>query len=165
VPVPDGVEVVPAPTADDVAREVLERSDADVVVMAAAVADYRPTDARADKRAKDGEPWAVSLEPTRDVLAELGRARRNGQLLVGFAAEAGGNGLERARAKRSNKGVDLIVYNDVSREDIGFDSADNEVVLVTAAGERPVGRARKAQIAAAVLDEVERLLEERDGSR
>jgi phosphopantothenoylcysteine synthetase/decarboxylase len=86
-------------------------------------------------------------------------------LLVGFAAEAGGNGLERARAKRSNKGVDLIVYNDVSRDDIGFDTAQNEVVLVTAAGERTVGRAPKEQIAAAVLDEVERLLEEHDGSR
>jgi phosphopantothenoylcysteine decarboxylase/phosphopantothenate--cysteine ligase len=165
VPAPQGVELVAAPTADDVAREVLERSDADLVVMAAAVADYRPTETRLDKRPKDGEPWAVALEPTRDVLAELGEHRRNGQLLVGFAAEAGGNGLERARAKRSNKGVDLIVYNDVSRDDIGFDAADNEVVLVTAAGERPVGRAPKEQVAAAVLDEVERLLEERDGSR
>ena len=136
-----------------------------LLVMAAAVADYRPTEAREDKRPKDGEAWAVSLEPTRDVLAELGRTRRNGQLLVGFAAEAGGNGLERARAKRSNKGVDLIVYNDVSRDDIGFDATENEVVLLTAAGERPVGRAPKEQIAAAVLDEVERLLEERDGGR
>jgi phosphopantothenoylcysteine decarboxylase / phosphopantothenate---cysteine ligase len=165
VPAPEGVALVSAPTAEDVAREVLERSDADLVVMAAAVADYRPAEARADKRPKDREPWAVSLEPTRDVLAELGEHRRNGQLLVGFAAESGGNGLERARAKRSNKGVDLIVYNDVSREDIGFDASDNEVVLVTAAGERPVGRAPKEQVAAAVLDEVERLLEERDGSR
>jgi phosphopantothenoylcysteine decarboxylase / phosphopantothenate---cysteine ligase len=165
VPVPAGLEVVSAPTAEDVAREVLARADADLVVMAAAVADYRPAEARDDKRPKDGQAWAVSLEPTRDVLAELGETRRNGQLLVGFAAEAGGNGLERARAKRSNKGVDLIVYNDVSRDDIGFDAPDNEVVLVTAAGERAVERAPKEQIAAAVLDEVERLLEESNGSR
>jgi phosphopantothenoylcysteine decarboxylase/phosphopantothenate--cysteine ligase len=165
VPVPAALEVVSAPTAEDVAREVLARGDADLVVMAAAVADYRPADARRDKRPKDGEAWAISLEPTRDVLAELGRTRRNGQLLVGFAAEAGGNGLERARRKRSNKGVDLIVYNDVSRDDIGFDVPQNEVVLMSADGERRVERAPKEQIAAAVLDEVERLLKERDGGR
>jgi phosphopantothenoylcysteine decarboxylase/phosphopantothenate--cysteine ligase len=165
VPVPAGLELVSAPTAEDVAREVLARADADLVVMAAAVADYRPVEARGDKRPKDGEAWALSLEPTRDVLAELGRNRRNGQLLVGFAAEAGGNGLERARHKRSNKGVDLIVYNDVSRDDIGFDMPQNEVVLVTADGDRPVERAPKEQIASAVLDEVERLLKERDGGR
>jgi phosphopantothenoylcysteine decarboxylase/phosphopantothenate--cysteine ligase len=165
VPVPAGLELVSAPTAEDVAREVLARADADLVVMAAAVADYRPVEARGDKRPKDGEAWALSLEPTRDVLAELGRNRRNGQLLVGFAAEAGGNGLERARRKRSNKGVDLIVYNDVSRDDIGFDVPQNEVVLVTADGDRPLERAPKEQIASAVLDEVERLLEERDGGR
>jgi phosphopantothenoylcysteine decarboxylase/phosphopantothenate--cysteine ligase len=165
VPVPAGLELVSAPTAEDVAREVLARADADLVVMAAAVADYRPVEARGDKRPKDGEAWALSLEPTRDVLAELGRNRRNGQLLVGFAAEAGGNGLERARHKRGNKGVDLIVYNDVSRDDIGFDVPQNEVVLVTADGDRPLERAPKEQIASAVLDEVERLLEERDGGR
>jgi phosphopantothenoylcysteine decarboxylase / phosphopantothenate---cysteine ligase len=164
VPAPVGVEFISAPSADDVAREVLARDDADLVVMAAAVADYRPAETHEGKRPKDGETWALSLQPTLDVLAALGERRRNGQLLVGFAAETGADGLERARTKLRNKGVDLVVYNDVSRDDIGFDAADNEVVLVTEAGERPVGRAPKEEIAAAVLDEVERLLGERDGS-
>jgi phosphopantothenoylcysteine decarboxylase/phosphopantothenate--cysteine ligase len=158
------VEFISAPSADDVAREVLARDDADLVVMAAAVADYRPAETHEGKRPKDGETWALSLQPTLDVLAALGQRRRNGQLLVGFAAETGADGLERARTKLRNKGVDLVVYNDVSRDDIGFDAADNEVVLVTEAGERPVGPAPKEEIAAAVLDEVERLLGERDGS-
>jgi phosphopantothenoylcysteine decarboxylase/phosphopantothenate--cysteine ligase len=164
VPAPVGVEFISAPSADDVAREVLARGEADLVVMAAAVADYRPAETHEGKRPKDGETWALSLQPTLDVLAALGERRRNGQLLVGFAAETGADGLERARTKLRNKGVDLVVYNDVSRDDIGFDAADNEVVLVTEAGERPVGRAPKEEIAAAVLDEVERLLGERDGS-
>jgi phosphopantothenoylcysteine decarboxylase/phosphopantothenate--cysteine ligase len=162
---PAGVDVVSAPTAEDVAREVMARGDADLVVMAAAVADYRPAETRKDKRPKDGEAWSVSLEPTLDVLAALGERRRNGQLLVGFAAEAGEGGLERARRKRSNKGLDLVVYNDVARNDIGFDAAENEVVLVTGAGEREVKRAPKEQIAAEILDEVERLLGEEDGGR
>jgi phosphopantothenoylcysteine decarboxylase/phosphopantothenate--cysteine ligase len=162
---PAGVDVVSAPTAEDVAREVLARGDADLVVMAAAVADYRPAETREDKRPKDGEAWSVSLEPTLDVLAALSERRRNGQLLVGFAAEAGEGGLERARRKRSNKGVDLVVYNDVARNDIGFDAAENEVVLVTGAGERAVERAPKERIAAEILDEVERLLGEEDGGR
>ena len=165
VPAPAGVELVSAPSADDLAREVLARADADLVVMAAAVADYRPAEAVGGKRPKDGEPWTLSLQPTLDVLAVLGARRRNGQLLVGFAAETGDTGLERARGKLSNKGVDLVVYNDVSRDDVGFDAVDNEVVLVTEGGERQVARAPKEEIAAEIFDEVERLLGERDGSR
>jgi phosphopantothenoylcysteine decarboxylase / phosphopantothenate---cysteine ligase len=165
VPAPAGVELVSAPSADDLAREVLARADADLVVMAAAVADYRPAEAVEGKRPKDGEPWTLSLQPTLDVLAVLGARRRNGQLLVGFAAETGDTGLERARGKLSNKGVDLVVYNDVSRDDVGFDAVDNEVVLVTEGGERQVARAPKEEIAAEIFDEVERLLGERDGSR
>ena len=150
--------MVQAPTAEDVARETLARGDADVVVMAAAVADYRPASAEEGKRPKDDEPWTVTLEPTTDVLRELGARRTNGQLLVGFAADRGERGLERAREKLAAKKTDLFVFNDVARTDIGFDSADNEVTLVTHAGERVVGKAPKNEIAAAVLDEVERLL-------
>ena len=82
----------------------------------------------------------------------------NGQVLVGFAAETGENGLERAREKLNGKRVDLIVYNDVSREDVGFDTTENEVVLLSATGERRVEKAPKEAIAAAILDEVERLV-------
>jgi phosphopantothenoylcysteine decarboxylase / phosphopantothenate---cysteine ligase len=159
VAAPAGVDVVEAPTAEDVARETLARGDADVVVMAAAVADYRPTQAEEEKRPKDDRPWTVTLEPTTDVLRELGARRMNGQLLVGFAADRGERGLERAREKLGNKGVDLIVFNDVSRDDIGFDAADNEVVLVSNDGERRIQKAAKERIAAAILDEVAARLE------
>jgi len=154
VPVPVGVDVVPAPTAADVARETLARTDADVVLMAAAVADYRPADPETAKRPKDGNDWTVTLEPTTDVLSKLGERRTNGAVLVGFAADTGEHGLERAREKLAAKRADLIVFNDVSRDDIGFDAADNEVVLVSAEGERRVEKASKERIAAAILDAV-----------
>jgi phosphopantothenoylcysteine decarboxylase/phosphopantothenate--cysteine ligase len=155
---PAGVEVVETPTAADVEREALARSDADVIVMTAAVADYRPSAPEEAKRAKSAEPWHVVLEPTTDVLAALGTARRPGQVLVGFAADGAGPGLARADEKRRAKGADLIVFNDVSRADIGFDASENEVVLLSEDGERHVAKAPKREIAIAVLDEVERLL-------
>jgi phosphopantothenoylcysteine decarboxylase/phosphopantothenate--cysteine ligase len=163
VPSPVGVDVVDAPSAADVARETLARADADVVVMAAAVADYRPAEAEQGKRPKDHEPWTVILEPTVDVLRELGVRRRNGQLLIGFAADRGERGLERAREKLGNKRADLIVFNDVARDDIGFDSTDNEVVLVSAEGERRIEKAAKERIAAAILDEIAVRLEAGNG--
>jgi phosphopantothenoylcysteine decarboxylase/phosphopantothenate--cysteine ligase len=158
VAAPAGVEVVETPTAADLEREALARADADVVVMAAAVADYRPAEALAAKRPKDRMTWTVELEPTVDVLATLGAARRDGQVLVGFAADRGRPGLERAREKLAAKGADLFVFNDVSRADIGFDAVENEVTLLSEAGERRVAKAPKSEIAAAVLDEVERIL-------
>jgi phosphopantothenoylcysteine decarboxylase/phosphopantothenate--cysteine ligase len=157
VPPPTGVEVVEAPTAADVEREVGAHGDADVVLMAAAVADYRPLEARGDKRPKGGAGWTVELEPTVDVARTLGERRTDGQVLVAFGADHGEQGLERKRRMLEEKHVDLVVFNDVSREDIGFDAPDNEVVLVGRDGERRVGKAPKAAIAAAVLDEVERL--------
>jgi phosphopantothenoylcysteine decarboxylase/phosphopantothenate--cysteine ligase len=162
VPAPAGVELVETPTAADLEREALTRADeADVVVMAAAVADYRPAEALAAKRPKDTATWALELEPTTDVLAALGEDHREGQVLVGFAAETGTDGLGRAREKLARKGADLFVLNDVSRTDIGFDTYENEVTLLTPTGERTVARAPKDEIAAAILDEVERLI--RDG--
>ncbi|HET7567243.1 MAG TPA: bifunctional phosphopantothenoylcysteine decarboxylase/phosphopantothenate--cysteine ligase CoaBC [Gaiellaceae bacterium] len=159
VPAPAGVEVVETPTAADLEREAVARAtDADVVVMSAAVADYRPALALAGKRPKDSETWTLELEPTTDVLAALGAERRPGQVLVGFAADHGDPGLARAREKLTRKNADLFVYNDVSRADIGFDAADNEVTLVSAAGERALAKAPKDEIAAAILDEVESLL-------
>ena len=160
VPAPDGVEFVDAPTAADVAREMLARArEADAIVMAAAVADYRPAASRADKRPKDDEPWQILLEPTTDVLRELSARRSDGQVLVGFAAEHGEGGLDRARRKLADKGLDLVVYNDVARDDIGFEAQDNEVVVVSARTERELRKAPKAEIAAAILDEVAALLE------
>lgn len=164
VPAPAGVEVVRTPTAADLEREALARASADVVLMAAAVADYRPAERHEGKRPKDAERWSLVLEPTTDVLAALGARRTDGQVIVGFAADEGEQGLARARRKLRAKGADLIVFNDVGRPDIGFDAPENEVVIVSAAGERPVAKAPKARIAAAVLDEVERLLRKGAGS-
>src|SRR3954470_24338188 len=98
VPAPPGVELVSTPTAAELEREALSR-DADVVIMAAAVADYQPAEAIATKRPKDRSGWTVELEPTTDVLATLGTHRVPGQVLVGFAADLGQTGLERARTK------------------------------------------------------------------
>jgi phosphopantothenoylcysteine decarboxylase/phosphopantothenate--cysteine ligase len=156
VPAPEGIEVVETPTAADLAREAKARAGADVVVMAAAVADFAPEPV-AGKRPKSDEDWQLTLHPTEDVLRALGDSR-NGSVLVGFGAEEGEEGLERKRRMLAEKQLDLVVFNDVSREDIGFDAPDNEVVLITADGERTVGKAPKQEIAAAILDEVERLL-------
>jgi phosphopantothenoylcysteine decarboxylase / phosphopantothenate---cysteine ligase len=160
VPAPVGVDVVPAPTAEDVARETLRR-EADVVLMAAAVADYRPAEPETGKRPKDEETWTVTLEPTTDVLRELGAGAdpKTRSVLVGFAADRGERGLERAREKLAAKEVDLVVFNDVSRDDIGFDSHDNEVVLVARDSEHRLEKAAKERIAAAILDAVAERLE------
>lgn len=160
VPAPAGVDLVETPTAADLEREAIARAaEADVVVMAAAVADYRPFVALPAKRPKNTATWTLELEPTIDVLSELGERRREGQILVGFAAETGEAGLERAREKLARKGADLFVLNDVSRPDIGFDASDNEVTLLAASGERSVAKAPKEEIAAAILDEVEALIQ------
>jgi phosphopantothenoylcysteine decarboxylase/phosphopantothenate--cysteine ligase len=163
VPVPRGVEVVETPTAEALHEAALARRDAELVLMAAAVADYRPVEPLDAKRPKDAHAWRLELEPTPDVLQALGERRANGQVLVGFAAEAGADGLARAREKLERKHVDLVVYNDVSRTDIGFDADANEVVLVTSAGEERVARAPKDRIAAAIVDRAEELLRERAG--
>ena len=157
---PAGVDVVETPTAADLQHEALARADADVIVMAAAVADYRAAAPSTSKRWKDESTWVVELEPTTDVLGALGASRRPGQVIVGFAADEAEAGLERAREKRRAKHADLFVYNDVSRADIGFDSLENEVTVVSANGDRHVAKAPKRVVAAAVLDEVERLLSE-----
>lgn len=150
------MRVLQAESAATLEQATLEAAEsADIVVMAAAVSDYRPADAYTGKRPKSGEPWHVTLEPTTDILKELGSRRTTGQVLVGFAAEHGPGGVERARAKLERKSLDMIVMNDVSRTDIGFDSSQNELVLVTARDERTVSRRSKRACAAALWDAVE----------
>src|SRR5436305_1650049 len=112
----------------------------------------------AAKRPTDTAAWTLELEPTTDVLSTLGEQRRPGQLLVGFAAESGDAGLERAREKLARKGADLFVLNDVSRPDIGFDSSDNELTLLAASAERAVAKAPKEEIATVILDDVAALI-------
>lgn len=161
VSLPAGIDVVSTPTAADLEREALLRAGADVILMAAAVGDYRAAQPIDGKRVKDDNPWQIALMPTIDIASALGQRRTAKQVLVAFGAEHGAAGLDRKRGMLVSKNVDLVVYNDVGRDDVGFDSADNEVTLVTAGGDQFVPRAPKSIIAAAVLDEVERLLEAR----
>ena len=150
---PAGVRTLRAESADELHHVTLaEATSADVVVMAAAVADYRPAAALDGKRTKDGRPWTIELEPTVDILAELGRRRPTGQTLVGFAAEHGEGAVERAREKLDRKRADMVVMNDISRSDIGFDSDHNEIVLVTSKGESSISRRSKEACAAAIWD-------------
>jgi phosphopantothenoylcysteine decarboxylase/phosphopantothenate--cysteine ligase len=129
--------------------------DADILLMAAAVADFRPARSFAGKLKKaDEERMRVELERTPDILRGLAAARRPHQTLVGFAAEHGGDVLRHGREKLAHKGLDAIVVNDVARADIGFDTPDNEVTILTSAGESYIARASKQEIARAVLDAV-----------
>jgi phosphopantothenoylcysteine decarboxylase / phosphopantothenate---cysteine ligase len=157
VPAPPGVSVIKTPTALALLEAALAHSDADIVLMAAAVADYAP-DASDAKRPKDSEAWQVELRPTADVVRTLAERRDNGQVIVAFGAELGEVGLERKRAMLADKNVDLVVYNDVGRSDIGFDAKENEVILITRDGEKRIAKAPKARIAVAVLDEAVALL-------
>ncbi len=134
----------------------------DVLLMAAAVADFRPASPAEGKIKKTGrERLELELEPTADVIAGLAERRRADQTLVGFAAEHGERAIECGHAKLAGKGLDAVVVNDISRTDIGFEVDANEVTILTAAGERHVPRASKAVIAAAILDAVEGLRADR----
>jgi phosphopantothenoylcysteine decarboxylase/phosphopantothenate--cysteine ligase len=158
VDVPVGIEAIPTPTAESMRDAALALPDVDVLLLAAAVADYRPAEAVAGKRPKGDRSWTLELQPTDDIAKALGERKYDGQVLVAFGAEHGEEGLERKRAMLETKNADLVVFNDVGRSDIGFDRAENEVVLIARDGERTVPKANKAAIAAVILDEVERLL-------
>ena len=127
----------------------------DVLLMAAAVADFRPAGSHAGKIKKEGrDRLTIDLEATTDVLRVLASRRGPSQTLVGFAAEHGPDAIDRARAKLSEKGVDAIVLNDISRADIGFESPLNEVTIITSTAARPVAKAPKETIAEQILDVV-----------
>lgn len=158
---PAGCEVVKVRSARQMHEAVMTRAqDADVVVMAAAVADYMPV-VRADQKVTKGDgDLQIQLTRTPDILSELGARRLaagRGPLLVGFAAETE-QVVERARRKRERKHVDLIVANDVSRADAGFDVDTNAVTLVTAADAVEVPLQSKSRVAAAILDRIASLL-------
>lgn len=161
LPVPDAARVVRVETAAQLAAVCSEEfSTCDVLLMAAAVADFRPA-RPADHKIKKTGPEALSeieLEPTEDVLGKLAGQRRAEQVLVGFAAEHGAGAVDFGREKLARKGLDAIVINDISRADIGFDSEQNEVVILTRdGGEEHVQRTAKRAVADHVLDQVWRL--------
>jgi len=163
---PPGARVIPVRTAAELAAACRsELAGCDVLLMSAAVADFRPAGAVDGKLGKEDGVPKIELEPTEDVLSALAELRREDQTLVGFAAEHGAGAVERGRGKLERKRLDAVVVNDIAAAGIGFESEDNEVTIVTADGaERHVPRARKERIAQAVLDEVERLRTTRGGT-
>ena len=162
---PSGARIVSVQTAAELADACrTELPGCDVLLMSAAVADFRPV-ATVDRKIKKDEGIPrLELEPTEDVLSSLAALRREDQILLGFAAEHGESAVELGRGKLKRKRLDALVVNDISRAGIGFDAADNEVTILTADGlERHVPRSRKETVARAVLDEVERLRAARGG--
>jgi phosphopantothenoylcysteine decarboxylase/phosphopantothenate--cysteine ligase len=163
---PAAVRMVQVSTAAELAAACQrEFDDCDVLLMAAAVADFRPRAAAENKLKKDRGVPELALEATEDVLSALSARRRTGQVLVGFAAEHGEGAVTYARGKLERKGLDAMVVNDISKPGIGFDTADNEVTIVLADGQiRTVPRARKDVVAARVLDEVVQLRTRKESS-
>jgi phosphopantothenoylcysteine decarboxylase/phosphopantothenate--cysteine ligase len=159
LPTPPSARRIDVETAGELAAAVREEfASGHVLLMAAAVGDFRPARAEEGKIAREGsDRLRLQLEATDDVLAELGRSRTQGQTLIGFAAEHGEEAIDRARAKLDRKGLDAIVFNDVSRAEIGFDSELNEVIVVTRDDEHRIELAPKNQVADAILDRVEAL--------
>jgi phosphopantothenoylcysteine decarboxylase/phosphopantothenate--cysteine ligase len=158
---PAGTQLEKVRSAAEMSRAMTQHArGADAVIMAAAVADYTPeTGAAGQKIAKQDGPLTMTLVRTPDILAELGRARGSGHspILVGFAAETG-DPRPRARQKLAAKQIDLIVANDVSREDAGFDTDTNAAWLIGADGEVEMPLQLKTELAAKILDRVERML-------
>ena len=167
LPAPPGVRLVAVQTAAQLLDACQARFDAaDVLLMAAAVADFRPRAPAAEKLKKTQNPPTppvLELEPTTDVLQTLSARRRPGQVLVGFAAETGDGALAYGRAKLTRKRLDAIVVNDVSRAGIGFDSTENEVTIVSADGDEALQRAGKDAIAERIIARIDKLLS--DGGR
>ena len=159
LPRPAGIREVTVETTAELEAAVREHFPAsDVLIMAAAPADFRAAGPADGKLSRErGDELVLELESTTDIVAGVAAGRRPGQTVIGFAAEHGEGGVGRGREKLTRKGLDAVVVNDISRADIGFDSAENEVTIVLADGEREVGRHSKSEVAAAILDEVERL--------
>jgi phosphopantothenoylcysteine decarboxylase/phosphopantothenate--cysteine ligase len=159
LPEPPGVRRVDVETTEELAGALrTEFARSHVLLMTAAVADFRATRVEAGKLNREASgSLELALERTEDVLAGLAAERRSDQTVIGFAAEHGEGSISRARAKLERKRLDAIVFNDVSRADIGFDSEQNEVVIVDREGEHRVGLAPKGDVADAILDRVEAL--------
>ena len=157
LPPPSEVTLIPVRTALDMRQAVMDRlAEATIVIKAAAVADYHIPNPPRHKMKKTAARLSLDLEPTPDILAELG-TKKGDRLLIGFAAETD-NMIEEARRKMQQKNCDMVVGNVVSRPGTGFESDENEVVLVTRAGETiPVERASKRAVAGRIFDEALRL--------
>lgn len=154
LPPPDGVEVIGVETAAEMFDAVMGlRAQAQVIVKAAAVADFRPAQRAAGKIKKQTATPTLALERTADILAELGQRRQKGQVLVGFAAESGDLEAE-GRRKLRDKNLDLVVVNDITRPDAGFDVETNQVLLIDREGCRALPLLSKEETADAIWDRV-----------
>ena len=153
---PKGVERIDVESAAQMCAQVLDRfSQTDIVIKAAAVADYTP-ERKIDGKLKKGEELTLRLLRTQDILKTLGEAKREGQVLIGFAAEMGDK-KENAKEKLKAKNLDMICFNDVSKPQIGFGSDENDLTLFFREGEKQIDRCSKAQAANAILDEAAKL--------
>lgn len=163
LPAPFGVQLVNVRSAEEMARAVAEHASASsIVVMAAAVSDYRPAAPAAQKIKKEAGPQRLDLVRTLDILRSLGQAKA-GRFLVGFAAETT-DVLANARHKLREKNLDLIVANDVSREGVGFGGEDNAAVMIDARGETELPRMSKRELAEKIWDRVEALRKREDAT-
>jgi phosphopantothenoylcysteine decarboxylase/phosphopantothenate--cysteine ligase len=150
---PARCEVVRVTTAEEMRRAVLGRmGEATMVIKSAAVADYRPVNVSEQKLKRSG-PMTLELAPTEDILGEVTRQRRPGQLIVGFAAETQ-NSMENGRAKLLRKGADAMVVNDVSREGVGIDADNNAATFLTASTSIEMPEMPKRKLADRILDEI-----------
>jgi phosphopantothenoylcysteine decarboxylase/phosphopantothenate--cysteine ligase len=163
MPAPVAVNVRRVTTASEMREAVLgECEQADAVIMAAAVADFAPSERARGKIKKEDGPPAIKLEHTPDILLELGAGKRQGQVLVGFAAEYGSGGKAEALRKCREKACDFMCLNDISRTDVGFGAGENEIVIVFLDGrERVIPRGAKLQVARGIMEEVARAIESR----
>jgi phosphopantothenoylcysteine decarboxylase/phosphopantothenate--cysteine ligase len=159
LPRPPGMQWLDVGTAAQMQQACEEQfPTCDVLLMAAAVADFRPVEPSNGKIKKSAqERLRLELEPTADVLCALAAKRREEQTLIGFAAEHGAGAIEYGRGKLKEKCLDAVVVNDISRTDIGFDAQANEVTILTEGEERHVPRASKAAVAESILDAVVQL--------
>jgi phosphopantothenoylcysteine decarboxylase/phosphopantothenate--cysteine ligase len=150
---PSHCDLVRVTTAGEMRQAVLDRmNEATMIIKAAAVADYRPAAVAGQKIRRTG-PLTLELEPTEDILAEVGRRRRPGQLIIGFAAETE-NTMENGRSKLLRKGADAIVVNDVTGEGIGFDSDNNAATFLTSSTAIQLPEMPKRKLADRILDEI-----------
>jgi len=155
---PAGVQCISIESSAQLCEKVLEHgAKADIVIQAAAPADFRPKHVSDQKIKKTGEGMTIELESTTDIAGELGKLKHEGQILVAFAAETNDH-VENARRKRAKKNADLVVLNDVSRSDAGFGADTNIITLITADDIRSLDKMSKKDAANAIIDRVLELM-------
>ncbi|MBM7555478.1 bifunctional phosphopantothenoylcysteine decarboxylase/phosphopantothenate--cysteine ligase CoaBC [Halanaerobacter jeridensis] len=159
---PNGVDLVEIKSAEEMYQQVMElQEEQDIIIMAAAVADYRPVNREVQKIKKSSDELRLELERTTDILSQLGQVRDDEQVLVGFAAETE-DLLANAQQKLKEKQADLIVANDVSASDIGFASDDNQVTLISEQGQKKIKKANKLKIAIQIFNEIMQLAADKE---